>query len=335
MEAAFKGMGPLEVRLIDDIVGKNSSGIKAKIVEGRGLFPVQGPARVGFLTSIFDITSGGFEPVVSALENFQEPGSVIYRHRIDVGQVSPEQGFDSWVRLGVVLPNILQPPRSGERELVVVLRMVDLDNLPQIVHGYHADDAEGILWQKSLPFTYAFTDVGYEEAAQNRDESGTLAAMIGIAVAMSDGDLQVAEGNAIRNWINRSLEPYSEQRRETLKKAYNEAVRSGYSAATAGTLSLAAITRRLNEIGDKTIKYETVELCYDVMAADGVATAGALKIVRRVAEALELDLDEIENMRDQKLIDLNASIADQAGLEEILGIEPGWEKDRIRKASAR
>ena len=82
-----------------------------------------------------------------------------------------------------------------------------------------------------------------------------------------------------------------------MKSSYN-ALKSGFAARKKGMLSLSDLTSRLSEIGDKT-KYDAVELCLDVMAADGAADPEELKIIDNVAQALNLDLDEVAKMREQ------------------------------------
>jgi hypothetical protein len=102
-------------------------------------------------------------------------------------------------------------------------------------------------------------------------------------------------------------------------------------AAKSGELSLSPLIERLNEIGEKSTKYETIELCFDVMAADGVADAEELKTIRKVAEALELDFDEIKKLQDQKIIGLDTSVTSHASIEDLLGIEGDWDIARIKK----
>ena len=104
-----------------------------------------------------------------------------------------------------------------------------------------------------------------------------------------------------------------------------------HAAAKDGDLSLSELTAELNEIADMSSKYETMELCFDVMAADGIADAEELKIIRKVADALELDFDEIEKMRDHKLVGLETNLGEQANIEDILGIEADWSEAQIKK----
>jgi hypothetical protein len=87
----------------------------------------------------------------------------------------------------------------------------------------------------------------------------------------------------------------------------------------------------MNEIGEKSDKYEALELCYEVMAADGVADDNELRIISSVAKDLGLDMQEVSKMRDQKILHLNSNVASQANIEVMLGIEPDWTHDEIKK----
>ena len=330
MDLAFKGMQPLEIRFKDGHLGDDEDSLVTKQIEGRGLFPHVKTTRIGFVTSVFDETGEAWEPVISAIEVFQEPTNLVYQNVMEVGQVAPNQGFVSWVRLGVVLPDILQPPYSGNRKMVALLRMIDLDNEPSIHFGRHDEDDPGLLWTGVLRFEYNFLDKGYSEAAEHRDEARAIALKIGIAVAMADGSLDTSEGECLKEWIIRTIDTFSDDKQAELKRVYNDAMREAYAEAKNGNLSLSALTARLNEIGEKKLKYDAIELCFDVMAVDGVADAAEIKTIRQVADALGLDLDEIEKLRDQKIVGLDSSISDQASVEDLLGIEPTWDTELIK-----
>jgi len=49
---------------------------------------------------------------------------------------------------------------------------------------------------------------------------------------------------------------------------------------------LTGLTRRLNEIDDKASKYETIELCYDVLTARDELHPDAAKIIDLAARKL-------------------------------------------------
>jgi len=331
MELAFKGMGPMEARFTDSRMGDNGDGPRYKAIEIKGLFPIGARRRVGFVTSVFDETDEEMSPVLGAIEIFQEPNSIVYQHFSEIGDVTPDQGFVSWCRVGAVVPELINPPYSGRRKLLVILRMVDLDEPSSIEHGWHDKDDPGVLWSTGLNFEHTFTDSGYEEAAEHRDQARVLSVSVGMAVAMADGTLDDSEGTVLKDWIKKMISPFSDEKRENLKTLYNNAMKDSYDLALGGDLNLSALTDELNTIADKSTRYETIELCFDVMAADGVADPEEMRVIRKVAEALELDFDEVEKMRDQKIVGLDTNIANQASAEDLLGIEEDWEVDRVKK----
>ena len=314
MRLAFRGMGPFEARIVDTTLDDYVRA-PVKAIEVKGLFPVNMTRQVAFFTSIFDETSGELEPVLSAIEMYQEPDSTVYQHSIKVGQeVFPGHGFGHWTQAGRIIPNILQPPVGGARRLSAILRLVDMDDMPLIRHGSHDPDNTGILWQAVLKFAFTFVEKGYEEAAEHRDRARALSVRIGMAVAMADGTLDKSECETLKEWILKSISPYADEKREHLKALYNGAMRDAHSLAKNGELRLSEITRELNEIAEQATKYETVELCFKVLAADGVVHPEELKVINKVADALDLDFDQIEKMRDQTIISLGANIDSQASI---------------------
>ena len=309
MRLAFRGMGPLEARIVDTTFGDYGLGAPVKAIEVKGHFPVNTTRHVAFVTSIFDETSGELEPVLSPIEMYQEPDSTVYQHSIKIGQeVLPKQGFGHWTRAARIIPNILQPPIGGARRLFAIIRLVDIDDMPVIRHGSHDPDDTGILWQAVLKFEFTFAEKGYEEAAEHRDRARALSVKIGMAVAMADGTLDNTEVETLKEWILKSISPYADEKREHLKVLYNGAIKDAHSLAKNGELNLSELTRELNEIAEQATRYETIELCFDVMAADSVVDTEELKVINRVADALDLDFDEIEKMRDQVIINLGANV---------------------------
>ncbi len=307
LRLAFTGMKPLQARIVDATFGDFKAPIKA--IEVKGLFPANTAGQVAFVTSIFDETGGELQPVLSAIDLYQEPGSTVFQHFLKVGQeVSPERGFGHWTRAGKIFPNVLQPPIGGARQLFAILRLVDTDDMPAIRHGSHVPDDAGMLWQAVLKFEFTFVEKGYQEAAEHRDRARALSVRIGMAVAMADGTLDDSEIDTLEEWILKAISPYDEEKREHLNEIYNNAMKDTHELAKNGELKLDVLTKELNEIAEQATKYETIELCFNVMAADSVVNAEELKVINEVADALNLDFDEIEKMRDQTIASIGANI---------------------------
>lgn len=193
-----------------------------------------------------------------------------------------------------------------------------------------SDDGETIFF-KTLSFSHEFTDKGYEEESQDREEAQAISLKIGVAVAMADGSLDDVEGEVLKSWIIKEVSAFSDAKQKKLKKMFNEALKEGFQLASDGNLSLSELVERLSEIGEKKTKYDAVELCLDVMAADGVADAEEMNVIRNVAKALDLDMDEIEKMRQNVTLNLSVELTSEEGLESLVGIEASWSDEQKRK----
>ena len=67
------------------------------------------------------------------------------------------------------------------------------------------------------------------------------------------------------------------------------------------------------------------------MAADGVADPEEMAVIRNVAESLDLDMDEIEAMRDKITLDLTAGLASGDNVEALVGIDESWSTEQKRR----
>lgn len=330
MSAELHGMGPLEIRKVDfQLDGED--GAKGIAIEIKGIIPVTSPLNLGFITSVVDFTDeDNSQPVLCEIEQFQEPNSTAYCHIQDAGRIEPNQGYTRWVRVGIVFPSLLYPAYGGKRKLGIVTRFVDMDNPPDINLGYSSKDHPGFIHREFLTYDLDYSGKGFLEAVEHRDEARSLAIRLGMAVAVADGSLDDAEGVVIKKWVTRTIAPFGGEKRESLKSLYNDAMRNAYADANKDQLVLSEVTSRLHEIAEKPQKYEAIELCFDVMAADGIADESELDMIRKIAEALELDYEEISLMRDKRIIELDVGLENQASLETIIGLQADWSQDKIK-----
>lgn len=331
MELQFKGMQPFSIRTTFINKGGKDAPFDIYKVEGKGLIPTNRQRNICFITSVIDTTGGEKRAVWSMVDDFQEPKTIAYQHVVGGGTVSPDQGFISWVRVGVVIPEMLVPPRGGNRELMILTRIVDSDITPSIELGFHDNSDPAILATYADKITYNFAVKGYEEAAEQRDTVNALAVKLGVAVAMADGNMDETEAAIISSWIQKILSPYSGQRRENLKNSCNMALKSAFEDGKNGVLSLSEITAEINLKADDSLKYQAIELCLDVMAADGVASSAELAVIKKVAEAMGLDYAELQRLKDQRMVSIKTNVSDEESLEDALGIDPSWSPDQIKK----
>jgi uncharacterized tellurite resistance protein B-like protein len=324
-------MGLFEIRTKRERMGGAGGGTEVVAIEARGLIPVRRPTSVAFVTSVFDQTEGTLLPVLSTIEQFQEPDTPVYQHRVEGGAIAPNQGFGDWVRVGMIVPDLLVPPRRGKRTLVAALRVVDTQNPPPIQHGFGDGEHAGMLQFATATIDFQYEEMGYQEEAAGRDEARCLAVKAALAVAMADGSLAEAEGEVIKSWIARAVACYSGDKIDEMKGRLNSSLRDAYGLAKKRELSLSPLTARLNEVAPRAQRLELLELLFDVMAADGVASEPELEVIRGVGEALSVDYSVLEEMRDRALVRLDSGVGQEASVESLLGIRPEWNRDQVRK----
>ena len=333
MHAQLRGMGPFQIELRRQ--DKNDADQPFDVIEvyGKGLIPLpSGKSKnIRFITSVIDSTDEKKKPILSTVEGFQEIGTIAFQHSVDGGHVNKDEGYISWVRVGTIIPEILVPPSQGSREVLVVTRIVDANINPAINEGFHSPDRDpAILGSFYEKFTYVFQAKGYEESADERDRASSLSVELAVAVAMSDGSIDEAEAKVISQWIEKSLSILSGKRREKVKSSCNEAFKSAYKAGTISNSKIKFITTALNEIADEKMKYSTIELCLDVMAADGHADVNEIRLIKELAIALNIDYDELQKMKDQRIVGLTTATLGQS-LEAMLEIDPNWSDEQIGK----
>tara|TARA_B110000483_G_scaffold238830_2_gene316186 strand:+ start:110 stop:1336 length:1227 start_codon:yes stop_codon:yes gene_type:complete len=322
--------GPPQIKFVDEKLPDTDLIVKRIMFRGRP--PVTRSMQLSFAVSALDSTDGDddLQPVISLADGAQEENSACYFQGNTFGQMNVGASFTDWVQLGVICPELIQAPWSGKRQIELFVRLFNTADAPHIHAGY-SDGRGDLVWIKKLKFEHNFIEKGYKEASLHRQESQAIALKIGVAVAMADGELDDSEGDVLKHWIIKEISPFSDEKKAELRGLYNEALKEAYADAETGNLSLSLLVDRLAEVGEKKSKYDAIELCFDVMAADGVADPEEMSVIRRVAEALELDMGEIESMREKVTLNLSTELTSEAGLESLVGLEVSWSDERKRK----
>ena len=322
--------GPPQIKCIDEVI--EGTDVIAKRIMFRGRLAVPRAMAVSCKISAFDATDDddNLQHLISMFDSAQEAETVCFGQSVELGNINEGDSVTDWIQLGALMPDFIQPPKSGDRTIRVLVRMVSTSNPPKIMGGF--SDGEGeVLDVLDLDFDHYFADKGYEEAAQDREEAQTLSLKIGIAVAMADGTLDDSEGEILKNWVEKEVSAFSGDAENRLKQLYNDTLKEGFFLAQAGNLALTPVVERLAEIGEKKTKYDAIELCFDVMAADGVADPEEMAVIRNVAESLDLNMDEIEKMREGVTLNLSTVLTSEEGLESLVGLEKNWSSEEKKK----
>jgi len=317
IDAEFKRMSDFSIQLKKKSADDEMPFERYEIL-GKGLFPNQNKTQLNFVTRLADNTEkNDLKPIISTVEAFQGDKNPFYEYKQAGMVVESGYGFLKPVVVGFVIPDILVPPKSGSRDILFILQILDSN--------------QNELRSYSITQKIEFEEEGYEEAIETREEVFSLDIQLAMHVAFSDNEFHKKEGEVIKNWMVKILDSYGGEDKESLKKRFNETFKESHGKAKTGNLSLSKITNRINEIGNDQLKYQAIELCLDVMAADGIADEGELQDIRKICDYLKLDLDVVQKLKDVRLKDVKMRVTSDASLEELIGIQPEWDKEQINK----
>lgn len=330
-DEAMGRLTELDARILTKNTEEDGSGLDFLSIEMKGRFPVVGSQEATVAISLFDVTDGDdqMRPVLSIIEGFQEAKTKAYFDRREIGQVSGDQGFIKWVEVGRVLPLFVQSPYSGARKLKIAIRLISSDAIGEIELGFGSFNNGQLFWTKIKDWNFDQQAKGYSEAFEETKECLGLSVKLAMSVAMADGNLDETEGQVIKEWMTKVVTPYSDKNQIEIKDLLNVSMKDAFAAAKDGTLTYSTLVQRFNEIGDDGAKFEAMELCYDVMAADGVADNDEIQLLHRLGDALELDIQELERLRDLKMMNLSAEV----GMDDtsLLGIDSSWSDEQVKK----
>ena len=228
-------------------------------------------------------------------------------NRIIIGQ---------WARVGIpVVIDSLMGPIGGKRELRLDVQLMQAD-------GH-------IFWRTEVPFT-AELDFGYRDVDDRRAANQALSIQLAVAVASASDGIHDAEIDAINMWIKKNIEGLEGEERTKRKKALIASLRLAQQRAEAGTLPISKLITKLKNEGTRSGRMMAVELCFTVMAADGIASADELETVNKIASKLEVDPQLLSSARDKSLSGLSGGAVNTRDRYAILGIDTSADPATIR-----
>ena len=317
------GLGSLEIR----VISKQLDDISGYVVECKGLMPVYTKKVIGFVTSIVcKDEEGEYAPVLSMYEQTQEDLTSSFQHTLEIGPVDGPGGYKDWTGISVIIPDMIQPAYGGEQTLGIVVRLVDMNDMPSIILGYC--DRSDVIWTDSIDFKYNFDSKGYKEEEKDKDEARALSIKLGVAVALVDDNFDDSEGEILQKWMKKIISPYSDDKKDKLKKLYNNALKEAFKLEKSGNLNIEDICNRMNQIADKAQKHEALELANEVMAADTKILESETKLINHISKLLNIDSVDAEKIRDKQLVQLKPT-SGNIDIESLLGLDPTWSNSKI------
>ena len=308
-------------------VGEGEEKMQCIEVQFRGRIPVTYSQEVGILVTVEDATGGSSHPVYAVIKQLADPETRRYRQFRRIGTVSMGTFAPEWGMLTLIPIGLLQTPYSGTRRLRISCRCIpsSFENVPfgddRLKYGVICDAQT--FYSANIPLT------GYLEVVEKRREGMVASVELALACACADGTVDQRELRVIHRWMSASVAERSDDSADEqakLKSQLNEAMKAGVR----GGGDIHAISTRIRKLSLPGVSQAALSLCVEVIAADGELHAKELETVRGIARDLGLDYDQLQSLLDKQFVNASVTSA-QENLEAIVGIDPAWDKERIRK----
>lgn len=284
------------------------------------------PAMLIF--KLFDKTTS--LPIVSTFEMTSEESSRVFEHAVSIGNMQ-DKYWPDWARVSALIPESLIGPHKGTRTLQLQCFLWYEHLKPEFERGYLPEDTTGGINVFTHEFNFHLTNPGYLEVDDERLEVQVASIKLAISIAMADGTLDKSEGTEIKNWVKGIVDSAGESQRDEIKETLNNALEEAYNEVKSSPIDIEQVCADIKDTGSAADKFDLIELCLDVMAADGEADKEELKQIEQISKLVGIDYDEISKMKDQRLIKLDPTSSSNSGLEEKLDIDPEWDNEKINK----
>ena len=304
------------------------------------LFKIKGAPAIGFtreikvIIKLTDKETG--LPVISNFENFREAHSTIFESETSLGKFKLGSYWPDWVGVGGFMDEMIIGPHKGNRTLKCMM-VVCAQNEAPIFNLGNLESTSSVIDFTFCDIVYNFINSGYKEIDNERLRTQEIAVELAIGISMSDGEFDDKEGFTIQGWIKKIVENSNDNQKNDIKKSLNNALERGFENFNANKFDMNTLCKEVKKISSTVEKYNLIELCLDVMAADGVADVNELKIIREISQKIDIDYDEMTKLKDRRLVNLDPVIKtsnlglDEKNLEESLGIKPTWDIERKKK----
>jgi tellurite resistance protein len=318
----FNQPGDFEIRTREVMRGDNND-VRVITIEGRGKLPVNTDANVQFAVFAKDVSEDkDGEAIISTLNNFKLPNSHAFLSTREFGLVRPGQYLKDWSEVGILLPDHVVAPKSGQRTLKFFCAMTPTGNLDvTYVNG-------------ECTASYDISQLGYNEFDEKRMEAISLSLDLGVAIAYGDGNLDRSEGQAISDWLRNKLEMFDDETKPKARTQLNEALKASFDKAASGQLTITDSIAKLKASKVRNAVNDALELSSIVMAADGVIAESEMAMLRSFAKELGVNMEDLQNIADKHVGGAKSAATDKSEVsdESLIGIDPKAEKTAIKKA---
>jgi hypothetical protein len=265
--------------------------------------------------------------VLCAVDQMQEPDTIFYGFRMEMGAVRPGSGLVNWAPIALFMPSTLMPPRGGRRRLQVRAVLCDESDAPVMHSGQLVRGRAFAQLVETITLEFA---EGYLDASEKRKKAEALIVRLAMALTMLDGEAREEEIQMIKKWVSKRLELVDKGERTARRDEFNRVIRAAYEDSQQGRLDVFRVTSELDGVADQAMRVSAVELSLGVVTRSGVPGTSGLELARQISNRLGVDGEKFKSLRDKAIPDVSFEDAQGVDFYDLFDIDRSWSKDRIR-----
>lgn len=235
-------------------------------------------------------------------------------YQIDMGRLCHQTTvLEDWTAVGQIAPEWFVLPRTGRRQINYTVSVVSRQL------------GEALARAECLS-PYENTETGYLDIEDNIQRAKTLAVGLAFSVGAANGRLLDPEVDVICAWVrtNFGSTDASDDARQELDQALQK---TACFFRRGGVLNLPPICEEIVEIAPLIGRIEILDLCLRVAAAKGQVATAEFKLLKELADGLQIDRARLRVMAE-KILPVEMHQGHDA--EMILGVTAGMTQDEAR-----
>lgn len=276
--------------------------------------------RATMVISVSDVTGGvGAEPVLAANSRTASPSRADapeFRHIAELGRLpSQVTRLENWTAVARLRTDGQLLPRQGKRTLEFRTSIVSAEGGNEL-----AGSRCKLVYENPAP--------GYLDLEENAERARVLTVALAFAVSAADNRLYDSEVELIKRWARENVLDGAESDSVQSCARLEQALSNTIAFFTEGNkLDTSRLCTELVEIAAIGQRYEVLDLCLRVAAANGSVTAEEMAMVKDLASQLEIDSAKFRTMIEKIL---PVGMHKVMGVDDILGISGDMSSEKTR-----
>ncbi|MHC4622349.1 MAG: tellurite resistance TerB family protein [Planctomycetota bacterium] len=273
--------------------------------------------RAGLCVFIKDVTDGAAKAqwVQSQFKQWQVEDSAIFRYNTDLGKLpNTETTLPDWTSLAKISVDWLTFPRKGRRKLRFMVSVLSHESGRKLACT-------------ECDFMHDNPVFGYLDLQENLQRVRTLAVSLAFAVSAVDGKLYNCEVEVIKDWARGKIG--ASEASEAAKERFENALEKTVDFFRRGNqVDSEKVCKEIADIAPFADRYDVLELCLCVAQANGRAHGEELKLLKRVAQWLQVEAERFRTMVEKILPSDMHEVKD---VEVILGVTADMDREQTRR----